>query len=83
MAEVKFTNPQTAEKYELVSPIDKRITVHKQFSGMLSAITPEVAAGLVARGSNLVKAKEGSKSNKGTPPAPASEAPAAEAGNGK
>ena len=43
--------------YEALTESDLVITKQKQYHGMLSNIPPDVAAGMVARGSNLLKEK--------------------------
>ena len=56
-----LTNSQTAEHYEPAfgaEQPDQRITVIKQYSGMISGITPEAAETYLKQGGNLLKRKE-------------------------
>ncbi len=64
---ITFTNPEVAKLYEALTNVDVTIsTVSKtangtvpQYSGKLSGITRVVALGMVRRGSNLIKLKDG------------------------
>lgn len=58
---MQLANPLTAEHYEPAfgaDQPDQRITVIKQYSGMLSGITPEAAETYLKQGGNLLKRKE-------------------------
>jgi len=58
MAEpIKFTNPDVDARYEALISIDKHIQKPGTYNGPLSKITVEMAAGMVERGSNLIKEK--------------------------
>ncbi|MBV9989371.1 MAG: hypothetical protein JO301_16955 [Chitinophagaceae bacterium] len=52
-----FKNPETEAKYESVFMKDKDITIPGQYSGKLSAISPEIAQKLIDMEDNQVKAK--------------------------
>ena len=55
---VKFNNPEVDAKYVSLIAVDKEIRKPGEYSGKLSGITPEMAKGMVERGSNLIAAKE-------------------------
>ncbi len=52
-----FSNPEVDAKFVSLIEIDKTIQRPGTYSGKLSGITPEMAQGMVDRGSNLIALK--------------------------
>lgn len=57
MDKLKFTNADTAAKYEAAVSRDRTIHIPGRYSGKLSAIPPDVAQALIDMEDNQVKAK--------------------------
>jgi len=69
---IKFTNPDVDARYVALIGVDKMIQKPGTYNGKLSNITPEMAKGMVERGSNLIAEKPVNntlvkKENKETP----------------
>lgn len=61
MPNIQFSDPQTGEKFESTVEADRMVHKPQVYSGLLSNITPQMAAAMVADGCNLVKEKTTAK----------------------
>ena len=63
---IKFSNPIVAEKYEATTEHDSHVTRQKVYRGLLSNITPEMAAAMVTAKNNLIKEKKAAANSTAT-----------------